>query len=97
VHPRVEGSVVTEELVSRHLPRPQRQVRAWTGVREDFIELRSRHQAPPRPATLVRHKIGDHPTVHRHGERLTFGNRRMISALLLRSSDCRIVFPMRQP
>ena len=70
---------------------------AWTGVREDFIELRSWHQAPPRPATLVRHKIGDHPTVHRHGERLTFGNRRMISALLLRSSDCRIVFPMRQP
>jgi len=59
--------------VSRHLPRPQRHVRAWTGVREDFIELRSRHQAPPRPATLVRHKIGDHPTVHRHGERLTFG------------------------
>jgi len=61
---------------------------------DDFIELRSRHQAPPRPATLVRHQIGDRPTVHRHGELLPLGN--PISALLLRSSDCRIVFPMRQ-
>jgi len=45
----------------------------------------------------VRHEIGDRPTVHRHGERLPSATRRMISALLLRSSDCRIVFSKRQP